>query len=181
MSNRWKRVFLSTSMFNGWPYSCWPSCRPCWHSPCGGCNRLQLPALLRFRVHSKNCLCWVDHECLSTWTPHPWSLPNITLFESQCLVLGLLASPVCLVSQSHSSKFFSGSGHHIGQGRRSCPCTAYDQFLPLFLSDLSLWHGLLLGVVLPSVCLYPDAHPCHKCNCWSHRVCTFCCRNVCVF
>ena len=94
-------------------------------------------------------LCWPSTPQLSS---HPWSLPEYhPVWVLVSCVLGVLASPVCLVSQSHSSKFFPGSGHRIGQGRRSCPCTANDQLI--LLSDLLLWRGLLLGVVPPSVSL----------------------------
>ena len=50
-------------MFDGWLYNCCPSCRPCRLSPCGDCNRPQLPALLRFRVNPENCLRSADREC----------------------------------------------------------------------------------------------------------------------
>src|SRR5215469_13559085 len=68
-SNRWKNsFFLSTSMFDGWPCSYWPSYPHCQRAPCDGYNQPQLPALSHFRVHRDNCLLWVDRECLSGGT-----------------------------------------------------------------------------------------------------------------
>ena len=106
-----KKVFWSTSMFDSWPCSYWPSCRPCQHSPRYSYNLQQLLVLSCSHVHPNNCLRWVDHEYLSRCTclfcpstpqlsSHPWSLHEYhPVWVSVSCVLGPLAFLVYLVSQ----------------------------------------------------------------------------------
>ena len=117
-----KSPFLSTSMFDSWPFSYWPSYLHYQHVPCDGYNLPQLSALSRSRVHRDNCLLWVDRECLSAGTclfcpstpqllSHPWSLlecHHVSIIVSW--VWGPWACPFYAVSQSHK-KCFSGPSH----------------------------------------------------------------------
>jgi len=119
-SNRWKKDCLSTSMFDGWPCSYWPSYLYCQRNPCDGYNPPQLLASSHSRVRRNNCLLWVDPQYVRRRTPllsfqttgDKSPLTNISTFQSQCL--GHVAWP--------TTKFFSGPSRHTGKGRkRSCP------------------------------------------------------------
>ena len=141
-----KELFWSTSMFDGWPCSYWPSYLNCERASCDGYNLPQLLASSHSSVHHNNCLLWVDRECLSVGTrlscpstPQPSSPLFLTRMSPRfsLSVLGLRALGMLfyVVSQSHK-KFFSVPSHHIGQGRkRGCPCTVYGQILLHPLSD----------------------------------------------
>ena len=137
-----KRAFLSTSMFDDWPCSYWPSYLHCQCAPSDGYNLPQLPALLCSHVHHDNCLLWVVRECLlggihlsCPLTPqlsrHPWSLlkcHHISFSVSR--VWGPWTCPFYAASLPHNRKFFSGPSHQTVQGRkRSCLCTVYGQIL----------------------------------------------------
>ena len=169
-----KRAFLSTSMFDDWPCSYWPSYLYCQRTPCDGYNPPQLLALSHSRVCRNNCLLWVDreylsggvrHSCPSTLQliSHLWSLHDIATFQSQCLGPEVLGHVLAMWPNCPTIKFFfSGPSRHTGQGRkRSCPYTVYAEILLPPLSDLSLYYVLLSDVVPPFVCLYQGKHSCH--------------------
>jgi hypothetical protein len=61
-SKKWKKSFLSTSMFDGWPCSYWPSYLYCQHASYDGYDPTQLLALSHSRVCRNNCLIWVDRK-----------------------------------------------------------------------------------------------------------------------
>jgi len=75
-----KGASLSTSTFDDWPWSYWPSCLPCQDGPCDGWDLPRLPALSRSRIRSGNFLLWVDHICSSRWTR--LSIPSHRSFKS---------------------------------------------------------------------------------------------------
>ena len=114
-----KRAFLSTSIFEDWPCSYWPSYLQCQHAPFYGCNAPQLPSLSHSCIHVDNCLLCVDHECLSGGTclscpstpqlsSHPWPLlecHNVSISVSS--VCGPWACPFYASSLYHNRKFFS--------------------------------------------------------------------------
>jgi len=188
-----KRASLSTFTLNGWPWSYWPSCLPRQNGPCDGSNLPQLPALSRSLVKVRNFLPWVDHICLSNGhvslvPPHhsfqvtlrPYS--NVTPFQSLCRGFQILEPALSTWSHSPTTaNRFPGQVIKQVRGGKDVVPAVCNQLPLLTSSYLSLYNGLLSGVVSSAVCPYPGTHPCHTYNQWSHIVCTFLCQNFCGF
>jgi len=163
---------LSTSMFDGWLCSYWPSYLYCQRAPCDGYNPPQLLALSHSRVRRNNCLLWVDRECLSgtsllsfhtTAVKSPLVLtrmsPRFSLSVLSLRSLGMFF--LCGLTVPQNKMFFwAKSSYRSGEEKKLsiyslCPNSSTP------LSDLSLYYVLLSDVVPPFVCLYQGKHSCH--------------------
>ena len=126
-----KELFLSTSMFGGWPCSYWPSYPHCQCAPRDSYNPPQLPALSHSHIHHDNCLLWVDRKCLSGGTSllsfHTTAVksPLVLTRKSPCFnlsVLGLrsLGMPfLCSLTVPQQKIFFwAKSSYRSGEEKK---------------------------------------------------------------
>ena len=172
-SNKWKRAFLSTSMFDGWPCSYWLSYLHCQHDPCDGYNLPQSPALSRSGVHLDNCLLWVDRECWSAGirlscpsTPQPSSHLWSSLKCHHVLILvswiwSPWACPFYSVSQCHNKKFFfwAKSSNRSGEEKKLSMYSLWpNPSTPLVRFVIVAWVAVRCCAAL---CLYRGKHSCH--------------------